>query len=492
MTRYRAALVIALALVAAALVALAPRYMEHWDEVQLELGMRQFDLAKHEPHPPGYVLFVLAGKAIAWVTHATHPGRVLSILAVLAWIVMVNRALAPSVVRPALIGATVFLSATFLIYATTGRTYVVEAVLWVATLLGLSRDAPRTTGALVSIGGGFRPTMLAWGALVSALRYRRRSVAMLWTLIPIVAVWAIALSLLAGGRYLELSAPLLRGNVLAKSMFVRGAVVLRERAPLMLMSLWEGLGPLSFAIPPLVVVRRRDRSLRRFDWLLIGAAVAFVFYLVVIYDSNGYSLAYVVPLLTWIVIVSDHAAARARPLYVAATLTGVLALWVVLPGGIASDATVLATRARQRVRYGARLAAIATLPPESTLLVTGAETFVGWSFRFAMYEAPAYPVVQLSRDRFVPALTTERPYFASVHRVTTSVGDGDVTALPFFRERALRYVVFTAPAEVTARVDASCAARASALTTTEGEALLVLEPSATLRVRIANGHLVCD
>jgi hypothetical protein len=315
---------------------------------------------------------------------------------------------------------------------------------------------------------------------------------MLWTLIPIVAAWAFALSALSGGRYLELSAPLLRGNVLSKSLFVRGVVVLRERAPLMLASLWEGLGPLLLAIPPLVVVRRRNPELRRFDWLPIGASVAFFFYLAIIYDSNGYSLAYVVPLLTWIVIVADHAFASVRRLHVAAALTLALALWVVLSGGIASESTILATRARQRVRYAARLAAMEALPAESTLLVTGAETFVGWSFRFVMYEAPARPVVQLSRDRFVPLLTAERPYFAAVHRETTSVGDGDVTALPFFRDVPLRYVVFTAPAEVTARVDVSCAPHATALTTAEGESLLLLEPSATLRVRIVNGHLVCD
>ena len=39
-------------------------YLFSWDAVQFALAMDDLDLAKHQPHPPGYVLFVLAGKML--------------------------------------------------------------------------------------------------------------------------------------------------------------------------------------------------------------------------------------------------------------------------------------------------------------------------------------------------------------------------------------------------------------------------------------------
>lgn len=500
----RVSVLAAAALAAAGLTALSPRLMEHWDEVQLELGMRRFDLAWHEPHPPGYVLFVLAGRIVSW-TGALHPGRVLSLLATLVWLALVARHLPESSrptrhARPFVVASTVFLSPTLFLYATTGRTYVVEAVLWVATLLALAAERRTTAAALAGVGGGFRPTVLVFGVVAlagSSLRADRRSRARAaLALVASAAVWILALAILCGGlsRYLALSAPLLSGNVMSKSIFAIGPrAIFLGRLPLMLQSVWDGAGATLLLVPFALLARRRSAAIRRLDPLLYGAGIAFAFYLLTIYDSSGYSLSYVLPLLTWTIVASSALVAEraVRPLHVAALLTAVLALWLVLPGGMASERTVLAHRARVQARAAARLAELEKLPARSTLIVTGAETFVGWSFRVAMYEDPSRPTVQLSRDRFVAALTAERPYLAAVDRRTTAVSDGDVTALPFFRDAPLRYVVFTAPAEVTARLDPSCIAAAKPVITTEGDSMPVLEPSATLRVRIENGRLVC-
>ena len=40
-----------------------PSSLEDLDSVNFALGVRDFDVAKHQPHPPGYPLFVAAAKA---------------------------------------------------------------------------------------------------------------------------------------------------------------------------------------------------------------------------------------------------------------------------------------------------------------------------------------------------------------------------------------------------------------------------------------------
>ena len=48
-----------------------PASLEDLDSINFALGVRHFDVAQHQPHPPGYPLFILAGKA----AHALIPSE---------------------------------------------------------------------------------------------------------------------------------------------------------------------------------------------------------------------------------------------------------------------------------------------------------------------------------------------------------------------------------------------------------------------------------
>lgn len=39
-------------------------YLYHWDSIQFALALEKFDLIKHEPHPPGYIIYVFFAKII--------------------------------------------------------------------------------------------------------------------------------------------------------------------------------------------------------------------------------------------------------------------------------------------------------------------------------------------------------------------------------------------------------------------------------------------
>lgn len=44
-------------------------YLEDWDSVQFALGLHQFSIISHQPHPPGYPLYILLGKFLLLFTH---------------------------------------------------------------------------------------------------------------------------------------------------------------------------------------------------------------------------------------------------------------------------------------------------------------------------------------------------------------------------------------------------------------------------------------
>ena|SRR5450759_5066159 len=58
-----AAVLVLAALFLAAHLRFLPASLEDLDSINFALGVRHFDVAHHQPHPPGYPLFILAAKA---------------------------------------------------------------------------------------------------------------------------------------------------------------------------------------------------------------------------------------------------------------------------------------------------------------------------------------------------------------------------------------------------------------------------------------------
>jgi len=43
------------------------RWLDDWDSVQFALGLDDFDVTRHQPHPPGYPVYIAAGKIIHFI-----------------------------------------------------------------------------------------------------------------------------------------------------------------------------------------------------------------------------------------------------------------------------------------------------------------------------------------------------------------------------------------------------------------------------------------
>src|SRR5579862_7413196 len=55
-----------------------PASLEDLDSINFALGLRHFDVAHHQPHPPGYPVFIVVAKAV----HAIVPSEATALSAV--------------------------------------------------------------------------------------------------------------------------------------------------------------------------------------------------------------------------------------------------------------------------------------------------------------------------------------------------------------------------------------------------------------------------
>lgn len=177
MTERRIVIVIAVLIAITRLFAVAHSLFD-WDEALFSLGVRDYDVPAHQPHPPGYPLFILAAKIVALT--GLDAFRCLQVVVVLAAMLIFPALywLAREIgfdFRTALLSATVyaFLPNVWL-YGGTGFSDVpATAIVFVACALLLRgrRDARAyIAGAIVlGIAAGIRPANLLIGAVPALL-----------------------------------------------------------------------------------------------------------------------------------------------------------------------------------------------------------------------------------------------------------------------------------------------------------------------------------
>ncbi|MBI2415739.1 MAG: DUF2723 domain-containing protein [Candidatus Kerfeldbacteria bacterium] len=190
----------------------------NWDAAQFELGVRHFSLHMHQPHPPGYPLYIALGKLVAL---AVSPRAALVMITIMiascavlgmyyvVWRWYGQRWLAVIVT---LLFAT---NPLFWLYRVVPLTYVVDAAvtIWLSiftlasfhTLQQQQRDHYGYAAAiLLGIASGFRPSLVVLFLPVLAIHWWRmrrwQSISVsLVMMVALVLVWLIPLLLLSGG-----------------------------------------------------------------------------------------------------------------------------------------------------------------------------------------------------------------------------------------------------------------------------------------------------
>ncbi|MDP2702151.1 MAG: DUF2723 domain-containing protein, partial [Candidatus Rokubacteria bacterium] len=211
------------------------RMLYNWDAVQFALALREFDVAKHQPHPPGYLLYVglgrllnipLADPNLAYVALAMLFSAATTVTVYWLARVLYERATAASA------AALLAVSPLFWFYGSVGLTYAGEA--FGASLVAgfayraLRGDARYLYGGALALGlvGGIRPSVLVLlfplcvGCAIVGIRGARRLALAAALMLGAVLSWFLPLVWLSGGlnAYLRASTQLYSSVVLPTSV----------------------------------------------------------------------------------------------------------------------------------------------------------------------------------------------------------------------------------------------------------------------------------
>ncbi len=280
----------------------------NWDGVQFALALDKFDLHNHQPHPPGYILYVVFGQFLNFFVHS--PGLALSLLSVvfstLCAPLFYLMCLSVLEERGMALGATLLLmgSPLVLYYGSVGLTYVPEmtfsiVVAWLAWTVRRNRSVGTACllGLALGVAGGLRQTSLPlllplcvwalWGA------GHKRVAAFLGTLAVTCTLWLVPLLVLSGGVDAYMRESMLLGIEASEttSLLSAGLTGVWSNLTLETLGLLSGMG---LALVPLVLwaARLLRFSVTRRLWLFIfwWAAPPLLFFALVHIGQLGYVL----------------------------------------------------------------------------------------------------------------------------------------------------------------------------------------------------------
>ncbi len=281
----------------------------NWDAVQFALALHEFDIAKHQPHPPGYLLYVALGRLInARLGDPTLAYVALAMLFSASTTLVVYSLGRRLYDRATAVAAASLLAVSplFWFYGSVGLTYAGEAfaasaVAWFAygTLTGSVRHL--YWGALaLGLTGGIRQSVLLlllplWlGCAVLGVRSRRRLVLAGFILVASVLAWLVPMMWLTGGprAYIAASTQLYGSMLLPTSVFGGSLDVTLSQLRYLLESTLVGLGPLGLVALALPAYARRV-GWRTPEWFLtVWTLPPAIFYTLVHFGQAGYVLTF--------------------------------------------------------------------------------------------------------------------------------------------------------------------------------------------------------
>ncbi|MBI2203415.1 MAG: DUF2723 domain-containing protein [Candidatus Rokubacteria bacterium] len=330
------------------------RMLYNWDAVQFALALREYDVMKHQPHPPGYVLYVALGRvANAWLLDEAAAYVLLAVVfSGLTTFVVYYLARAIYDRAVALAAASLLaVSPLFWFYGSVGLTYAAEA-LTAATvayfsyraLRGSRTDAWLAAGYL-GLAGGIRQSILVllfplWlGAVLVGAGPRVAAVG-LGVLAVAVVTWFVPMIRLTGGldRYLAASRDLAETVVMPTSIMSGAFEATLRMSRYVIESVLVGLGPLALAAVLVPWYVRRFGWSRRETFLAAWTIPPVVVYTLVHFGQAGYVLTFlpaIVILLSRVLIaaiVPPAPLAMRHPRIRAAVATAVIVAVVLLNG----------------------------------------------------------------------------------------------------------------------------------------------------------------
>jgi hypothetical protein len=315
-TRQKVELSLLACAVAISRFAFRSRYLYDLDSVNFALGVGRFDPRAHQPHPPGYFLYVCLGRLFTYVVHDANLALVLiSIVAGTASVILIYLlALDWFGQRAAGFAGLLFLfSPLSWFHGTVALTYAVEA--FFSALLGYlcwridrgERNVILPTAVLLGISAGVRPSSLLFlGPLflfslrhVPAKRKLLGGAALALTLIA----WFLPMIWASGGlnAYFGALVSLWRLVPSRDTVFNSSPATSMARACVIVFIYFLCFGAASLA--PLGALNRTaptDRDKKVFTAVWMAPALCFFTFIFLKFVNSGYLLLLAAPACIWL------------------------------------------------------------------------------------------------------------------------------------------------------------------------------------------------
>lgn len=291
------------------------------DSVNFSLGIKHFDPAVYQPHPPGYFLYILLGRAVNTLVHDPNLALVLiSIVASCGTVVLIYRLGLEWFGRDAarFAGLLFLFSPLAWFHGEVALTYSVEA--FFSILLGylcwrvLRGDARCVVWAAITLGvaSGFRPSSFLFLAplfLFSIRRVSARSVLLgLGTLAATLAAWFFPMMAASGGFHAYFGALLTLWLAVPSKHTVLNSPVASSiaRAATIVFIYILGFGAASLAPLTLLLDRNGasdpggiDPEKKAFTLVWLLPALCFFTFVFLKFVNSGYLLLLVPPASLW-------------------------------------------------------------------------------------------------------------------------------------------------------------------------------------------------
>jgi hypothetical protein len=326
------------------------RMLYNWDGVQFALALNEYDVVKHQPHPPGYILYVALGRLVNHGLNdptATYVGLAVAFSGLTTFVVYYLGRVIYDRATALAAASLLAVSPLFWFYGSVGLTYAGEALFacivayfsWRA-LQGSETDSWLAAGYL-GLAGGLRQSALLllfplWlGSTIIGVR-RARAIMVGVALIALAVVaWFLPMIWITGGfgRYIAASLDLAETVVRPTSILDGAFEATLRMSRYLLESVVVGLGPLAVAAVLLPWYVRRHGFGTRERFLVAWTVPPVLVYTLVHFGQAGYVLTFLpalVILLTHVLLVALGSAVTLAPRLRAAAAGLVVTLVVIV------------------------------------------------------------------------------------------------------------------------------------------------------------------
>jgi len=398
------------------------KYLYHMDSVQFALALDRYDVTIHQPHPPGYFLYVMLGRLLNIFFHDANTVFVtisilFSGLAVLA-IYLAGKELFGN--RTGLFASLLAITSPAIwFHGEIALTYIVEGFLSAMTALLCwkvykgKHNYIWFSAIVLGISGGIRQNTLIfllplWLYCIKEVRFHK-IIASLGIICFTTLLWFIPMILMTGGLdvYMGAFRELWLFNTGNNSVFEEGWPVFKYYSSTLFDFTFYGLGAGLFFMVLALYSMVRNRKLNSPDmsrvlffafWILPSV----LFYLLIfVHPANpGYALIYLPAL---VILAAASVSCMAEELR---TLTGADLSIAIMVALLVVNIYIYFFSgypiSRGKIKENGRdlrvvLASLQPFDPSDTVIFTG--PYIYWGYRQIMYYLPEYRVYQMDFKR---------------------------------------------------------------------------------------------